>query len=230
MLPLSGILHFTLALCHYFFEKTYIEQQNILAIFLLNYSPGKLYAWSELILESRSNCDASRLVDSQTTCSEFLEFKRSITKRHENVTAYSWVILVQRCSCSLCWDAFHAYFHNRVIYCYQFESYAEHRGCIFLAHVIQVTQPSWIVFNILFSKFSRVNVKFLHPIRFEIKIFLLLNFNNHRRYIWRTTWINTLLMCSKYRPTISSNNHKINLLPHFIPKRCHSTLGGQFVV
>jgi len=62
LLPFSGILH-----------------NNILAIFLLHYSRGTLYARRELTLESRSNRDASRLVDSQMTCSAFLEFKRSVT-------------------------------------------------------------------------------------------------------------------------------------------------------
>jgi len=72
LLPLSGILH-----------------SNILAILLLYYSRGTLYARCELTLESRSNRDASRLVGSQMMCSAFLEFKRSVTKRHEIVTTYT---------------------------------------------------------------------------------------------------------------------------------------------
>jgi len=67
LLPLSGILH-----------------SNILAIFLLYCSRGTQYARRELTLESRSNCDASRLVGSQMTCSVFFwnsnAASRNITK------------------------------------------------------------------------------------------------------------------------------------------------------
>jgi len=41
---------------------------------------GTLCARCELALESRSNCDASRLVDSQMTCSAFFGIQ---TQRHE---------------------------------------------------------------------------------------------------------------------------------------------------
>jgi len=63
LLPLSGILH-----------------NRFLAIFLLHCSRGTLCARCELALESRSNRDASRLVDSQMTCSAFFGIQ---TQRHE---------------------------------------------------------------------------------------------------------------------------------------------------
>jgi len=97
-------------------------------------------------------------------------------------------------------------------------------GVAFFLHML--SRPISLILRDLFSTpyFQNFHVSMLNfctKYCLQLKYFGLLNFNNHRRYIWRTTRLNTLSMCSKYWPTISSNNHKIkNLLPHFILKRC----------